>query len=130
MLMRLATFALAAAASVAGLSSAHAFEASFSWKGVAACSGGSPAFTIKGAPAGTAQLRFGLKDLNAIDFPHGGSTVAYAGKGTVPAGAINYRAPCPPAGEHHKYVWTIESLDASGKVLGKTQVSGVYPPQG
>jgi hypothetical protein len=126
--MRPATAALVIIATTAGLTSAHAFEASFSWKGISACSGGSPAFAIKGAPAGTTQLRFVLKDLNAMDFPHGGSTVAYIGKGSVPAGAISYRAPCPPPGEHHKYVWTIESVDASGKVLGKTQATGVYPP--
>jgi hypothetical protein len=127
---RSATTLFAVALLGLGAGEAQAFQANFSWHGVKACTGASPSFTIKGAPAGTAQLRFQLKDLNAIAFPHGGGTVAYSGNRLVPAGAIPYRAPCPPAGERHKYIWTIESLDASGNVLAKTQAAGVFPPKG
>jgi hypothetical protein len=107
---------------------AHAFDASFSWAGIPRCSTLSPAFTIRGAPAGTAKLRFLMTDNDAPDFPHGGSTVVYDGRGRVPQGAISYTGPCPP-GVTHKYVWTVEALDASGKVLGATRASGLFPPK-
>jgi phosphatidylethanolamine-binding protein (PEBP) family uncharacterized protein len=107
---------------------AFAMSASFSWTGIAACSGPSPAFTISGAPAGTASLRFAMRDRNAPDYNHGGGTVAFAG-GRVAQGAISYRGPCPPGGETHLYVWTIEALDASGKVLATTTAQGKFPPK-
>ena len=87
----------------------------------------SPAFALKDVPAGTKQLRFSMKDYNAPDFRHGGSTIAYGGQAKVPQGAINYVGPCPP-GEKHKYVWTAESLDGNGKVLKKATASGAFPP--
>lgn len=116
---------LLAAAMVAMPEQASAFSASFSWSGIAACGTTSPAFRISGAPAGTKQLRFRMVDLNAPDYPHGGSTVAYSG-GTVGRGAISYTGPCPPAGSKHTYRWTIEALDDGGKVLGTAAASGVF----
>ena len=107
---------------------ASAMSASFSWSGIAACSGPSPAFTITGAPSGTANLRFAMRDYDAPDFNHGGGTVAFAG-GKVAQGAISYRGPCPPGGQTHRYVWTIEALDASGKVLATTTAQGNFPPK-
>jgi phosphatidylethanolamine-binding protein (PEBP) family uncharacterized protein len=109
-------------------SPAFAMSASFSWKGIAACSGPSPAFAVSSAPAGTANLRFAMRDLDAPDFNHGGGTVAFAG-GKVAQGAISYRGPCPPGGQTHRYVWTIEALDASGKVLATTTAQGSFPPK-
>jgi hypothetical protein len=108
--------------------SAGAFEASFSWKGVEACSESSPAFQVKGAPVGTTRLRFQMQDRQVPTFPHGGGSVAFNGA-NVPAAAFHYQGPCPPAGAHHTYVWTVESLDASGKVLAKTTTTGVFPPE-
>jgi hypothetical protein len=77
---------------------AIAFSTSFSWAGIAACSSTSPAFRITAAPAGTKQLRFKMVDLNAPNYPHGGSTVACGGP-TVARGAISYVGPCPPPGQ-------------------------------
>jgi phosphatidylethanolamine-binding protein (PEBP) family uncharacterized protein len=107
---------------------ASAMSASFSWNGIAACSGPSPAFAVSGAPAGTANLRFAMRDQNVPDYNHGGGTVAFTG-GKVAQGAISYRGPCPPGGETHLYIWTIEALDASGKVLAATTAQGRFPPK-
>jgi phosphatidylethanolamine-binding protein (PEBP) family uncharacterized protein len=125
------SFAIAAVLptlALAAVSPASAMSASFSWKGIAACSGPSPAFSISGAPAGTANLRFAMRDYDAPDFNHGGGTVAFAG-GKVAQGAISYRGPCPPGGQTHRYVWTIEALDASGKVLATATAQGSFPPK-
>jgi phosphatidylethanolamine-binding protein (PEBP) family uncharacterized protein len=126
--MRSAAIGIILAAIALGPSPAFAMSASFSWAGVAACSGPSPAFTVTGAPAGTANLRFVMHDQNVPDFNHGGGTVPLAG-GKVAQGAISYRGPCPPGGETHVYVWTIEALDASGKVLATTTTQGRFPPK-
>jgi len=120
-----ATLALAI---LAIASPAFAMSASFSWNGIAACSGPSPAFTVSGAPAGTASLRFAMRDQNVPDYNHGGGTVSFAG-GKVAQGAISYRGPCPPGGQTHLYIWTIEALDGSGKVLATTTAQGKFPPK-
>jgi len=127
MKFKLNLFALALAA-LAAASPASAMSASFSWNGIAACSGPSPAFTVNGAPAGTASLRFAMRDQNVPDYNHGGGTVPY-GSGKVAQGAISYRGPCPPGGETHVYIWTIEALDGSGKVLTTTRAQGKFPPK-
>ena len=105
---------------------AASFSARFSWKGVPACGSVSPAFSISGAPPGTAGLAFVMHDRDAPDFQHGGSTVPYAGQGVVPRGAITYVGPCPPAGATHRYVWTIEALDGQGTTLGSTRATGSF----
>ena len=107
---------------------AFAMSASFSWNGIAACSGPSPAFAVLGAPAGTVSLRFAMRDQNVPDYNHGGGTVSFAG-GKVAQGAISYRGPCPPGGQIHLYIWTIEALDGSGKVLATTTAQGKFPPK-
>ncbi|MGB8278782.1 MAG: YbhB/YbcL family Raf kinase inhibitor-like protein [Methylovirgula sp.] len=105
---------------------ALAMNASFSWAGIAPCKRVSPAFMIEDAPAGTKRLRFMLHDEDAPHFHHGGSTVAYTGP-KVPQGAISYIGPCPPPGDAHHYVWTIEARDAKGHVLAKTTAAAVFP---
>ena len=105
---------------------ASSFSARFSWKGIPACSSVSPAFSISGVPPGTAALAFALHDREAPDFQHGGSTVAYTGKGVVSRGAITYVGPCPPSGTTHRYVWTIEALDGEGATLGSTNATGSF----
>ncbi|HEV7259465.1 MAG TPA: phospholipid-binding protein [Bosea sp. (in: a-proteobacteria)] len=112
---------------MAANSSAHAFSASFTWSGIGACGGTSPAFTIRSAPKGTASLRFAMRDYDAPNFRHGGSTVGYDGKGRVAQGAISYVGPCPPPGQTHRYIWTIEAVDGSGKVLGQAEAEGRFP---
>jgi phosphatidylethanolamine-binding protein (PEBP) family uncharacterized protein len=120
-------FGLAAALVLAEAHDASAFSASFSWSGINACGKTSPAFTIHDAPKGTESLRFAMSDKDAPSFRHGGSTVPYDGSGRVPEGAIDYIGPCPPAGAVHRYVWTIEALDKSGKVIARTTTEARFP---
>lgn len=105
---------------------AAAMSASFSWQGIAPCVHVSPPFVLKDVPGKTARLRFVMHDRNAPHFHHGGSTIVYTGP-QIARGAISYIGPCPPAGQKHHYVWTIEALDAGGHVLAKTTASGVFP---
>ena len=56
-----------------------------------------------------------------------GSAVPYRGTGPVPRGAIAYIGPCPPTGETHSYVWTVDALDASGARLASTTAGGRFP---
>ncbi len=106
---------------------ADAFSARFSWAGIPACEKISPAFELAGVPAGAKRLRFEMKDLDVPGFHHGGSTIAYEGD-KVRQGAIRYIGPCPPDGERHRYRWTIEALDALGKVLGSATAEAMFPP--
>jgi phosphatidylethanolamine-binding protein (PEBP) family uncharacterized protein len=114
-------------AMVAAPGEAKAFGARFSWAGIPACEKISPAFALAGVPPGTKQLRFAMKDLDVPTFHHGGSTIAYRGD-AVQKGAIRYIGPCPPRGERHRYRWTIEALDAAGKVLDATAATQTFPP--
>jgi phosphatidylethanolamine-binding protein (PEBP) family uncharacterized protein len=117
----------AAALVLASNHHASAFSAHFLWSGISACGRTSPAFTISDAPEGTESLRFMMSDKDAPNFRHGGSTVRYDGSGRVPEGAIDYIGPCPPAGVLHRYVWTVEALDKSGKIIARTAAEGRFP---
>lgn len=119
---------LAAVLALAATCDAAAFSAVFSWSGIGACGGTSPAFTIGDAPKGTASLRFMMRDRDAPQFQHGGGVVPYSGAGSVPQGAITYIGPCPPAGARHRYIWSIEALDKDGKTLARTTSEGPFPP--
>jgi phosphatidylethanolamine-binding protein (PEBP) family uncharacterized protein len=113
-----------AAFSIFGLSQqAFAMSASFRW-----CSG-SPEFQLRDVPGGTAKLDLRMTDLMVPSFRHGGGAVAYAGQATIPCGALagGFVGPSPPKGEVHTYRWTIEALDASGKVLGRTTAERKFP---
>jgi phosphatidylethanolamine-binding protein (PEBP) family uncharacterized protein len=121
------TFAAAALALTAGTGAAYAFGARFSWAGIPACEAISPAFELSGVPAGTKRLRFEMHDLNVPGFHHGGSTIAYEGD-AVKQGAIHYIGPCPPGGERHRYRWTIQALDAHGKVTATATATQTFPP--
>ena len=101
---------------------------SFSWSGIPACSGTSPAFRIANAPKGTVRLKLEMIDANVPMYRHGGSTVDYDGKGAVPRGAVNYTGPCPPPLAKHRYVWTVTALDAAGTPLGQAKAEGMFPP--
>jgi phosphatidylethanolamine-binding protein (PEBP) family uncharacterized protein len=114
-------------AMAAAPSRAEAFTARFSWAGIAACEKISPAFELAGVPTGTKRLRFEMHDLDVPTFHHGGSTIAYRGD-AVKQGAIRYIGPCPPRGERHRYRWTVEALNAAGKVLGTATASASFPP--
>ncbi|HET7848030.1 MAG TPA: YbhB/YbcL family Raf kinase inhibitor-like protein [Pseudolabrys sp.] len=108
-------------------SGAHAFGVKFSWAGIPACGKTSPEFHLSAVPRGATRLRFEMQDLNVPAFHHGGSTVAFTGE-TVKQGAIRYIGPCPPGGERHRYRWTVEALDASGKTLAATSATATFPP--
>lgn len=119
--------ALAALALAAPVASAADFSLRFSWAGIPACQTLSPAFELAGVPAGSKRLRFEMKDLDVPGFRHGGSTIAYE-RNSVRQGAIAYVGPCPPAGQRHRYRWTVEALDPTGKVLGTASAEAVFPP--
>jgi len=86
----------------------------------------SPAFTIHDAPKETASLHFIMSDKDAPHFQHGGSTVPYKGDGRVAEGAKDFIGPCPPAGAIHRYIWTIEALDKSGKIVARATAEGRF----
>jgi phosphatidylethanolamine-binding protein (PEBP) family uncharacterized protein len=118
---------LIAAAALTSPHSASAFSAKFSWQGIPPCSTTSPAFAVSGAPRGTAALAFTMRDRDAPDFQHGGSTVPYAGVGKVSKGSITYVGPCPPPGASHRYLWTVDALGRDGAALGSTTAEGRFP---
>jgi phosphatidylethanolamine-binding protein (PEBP) family uncharacterized protein len=100
----------------------------FSWIGTPPCASISPAFQLGGVPAGTKRLSFTMTDLNMPTFHHGGSTIVYDGN-AVSRGAISYTGPCPPRGERHNYRWTVQALNAAGKVLETGSAEAKFPPQ-
>jgi hypothetical protein len=104
-----------------------ALSVHFTWVGIPACASTSPAFELGGVPAGTKSLSFTMTDLNVPTFHHGGSTIAYTGD-SVSRGEISYTGPCPPRGEHHNYRWTVQALDAAGKVLDTGSADAMFPP--
>ena len=82
------------------------FAVTPTWEGVKACSGRpitspSPAFSLAGVPANTAELEFRMVDLDAPSFNHGGGKVRYAGRARIPPGAFQFIGPCPP--QTHRY---------------------------
>jgi len=99
----------------------------FSWVGIPACASTSPPFQLGNVPAGTKFLSFMMTDLNAPSFHHGGSTIPYSGN-YVRQGAIAYTGPCPPGGQRHNYRWSLQALDAAGKVLTKASAEATFPP--
>ncbi len=121
--------AMVAPLAVAGIAWAETpLTIDFSWTGTAACTAKPPAFSIGGVPAGTRKLLFAMKDLDMPSFNHGGGTIDYAGSGNIPAGAFSYTGPCPPGGSH-QYQWTVQALDASGRVLAAGQATKPFPPR-
>ncbi len=125
---RAAALLACSAAACLAASAAQAMSGAFSWHGIAPCVHVSPPFVLKDVPAKTTRLRFIMLDKDAPHFHHGGSTIIYAGP-QIPEGAISYIGPCPPAGQKHHYVWTIEALDSTGHVLAKTRAAGDFPPK-
>jgi phosphatidylethanolamine-binding protein (PEBP) family uncharacterized protein len=108
---------------VCGAVDADAMSASFRW-----CAG-SPEFTLSGVPAGAANLRFAMTDLDVPGYDHGGGTIRYDGVRTIPCGAFSgaFKGPSPPPGQVHRYRWKIEALGANGKALATTSAQRKYP---
>ena len=99
----------------------------FSWLGIPACTQISPPFQLSDVPEGTDRLTFNMTDRQVPTFHHGGSTIAYSGD-AVKRGAIRYTGPCPPGGQRHRYQWTVEALDAQGRVLSRASATETFPP--
>lgn len=108
------------------------FSFSFSWGDIKRCTSGNPntvfnpKFVIKNLPAGTSQVQFRLKDLNAPSYNHGGGRVSITNSGTVPSNVFKYKSPCPPGGQH-TYEWTAIARDANGKKLATARAQRKYP---
>ncbi len=108
-------------------SPAAAMSIEFSWKGYSACSSSSPGFTVKGVPSGTVKLLFRMVDMDMTSYPHGGGTIAYAGNNTIRPGAFFYTGPCPPPRKQHRYEWTVQAVDADGRVLDSASSRRKFP---
>lgn len=107
---------IAASLVLAMSTAASAMSMSFDWGPTKSCfDPKSPPISLSGVPKGTVKLRFKMVDLNAINYPHGGGTVAYSGKNKLPYGAFRYKGPCPPT--PHTYQFTVDALDKNGKEL-------------
>lgn len=117
---------------IAAPASAGAFEIGFDWGNIPRCTSGnpntvgSPAFTVRNAPAGTAQILFKLVDLDVPSYNHGSGVVPYNGGAKVDAGAFRYKSPCPPNGSH-TYQWIATAYDAGGKGLARATAERDYP---
>ena len=104
-------------------------EVQFDWTLQDKCNGTSPAFIVRGIPAGTASLSFRMTDLDVPSYDHGGGTVANDGSGKVARGAFTYVGPCPPSGSH-RYQFAVTALNASGDtILGRGTAMRVFPPK-
>jgi len=113
----------------ASIAQTTSFRVDFSWSGTAACfDPQSPPFSLVGVPAGTKQLKFAMRDLDAPNFQHGGGIVPYQGQNQIARGAFSYRGPCPPQGPHG-YQWTVEAQDDSGRTLATATVTKEFPPR-
>lgn len=108
------------------------FSFSFTWGDIKRCNSGNPntvfnpKFVLKNLPAGTSQVQFRLKDLNAPGYNHGGGKVSITKSGIVPSDAFKYKSPCPPGGQH-TYEWTAIARDANGKKLATARAQRKYP---
>lgn len=129
--MRKGLLWLAVMGLTASTATAANFTISFDWGKTPACNTGrakttgSPAFRVRGLPAGTDSVEFRMKDLNAPHYHHGGGKVRMSRDGTVPAGAFTYKGPCPPH-EVHSYRWSATARKG-GTVLGKATATRRFP---
>jgi len=123
MSLRFAVVILGGAVFFLTTSPALAFTATFSW-----CSG-SPAFTLKSVPKGTAKIEFWMRDLNKPEYNHGGGTVAYKGQSSIPCGAFNsgFNGPSPPPDQIHTYEFDIKAIGSNGETLAKTTARRKFP---
>jgi Raf kinase inhibitor-like YbhB/YbcL family protein len=103
----------------------------------------SPPLGWSGVPEGATELRLGLTDPDAPSgtFTHwlvDGIDPSSSGvdEGGVPAGGTEgtnsfgekgYGGPCPPrGGGPHRYVFTVEAIDAAGDVLATAELTTTY----
>jgi Raf kinase inhibitor-like YbhB/YbcL family protein len=103
----------------------------------------SPPLSWSEVPAEATELRISLRDPDAPrgTFTHWlvsgiDPTSSDVGQGTVPAGGTEetnsfgegaYGGPCPPSGDNpHRYVFTVEALDAAGDALVSAELTTTY----
>jgi Raf kinase inhibitor-like YbhB/YbcL family protein len=103
----------------------------------------SPPLSWSGVPEGATELRVSVTDPDAPSgtFTHWLVTgidpsSTDVGQGMVPAGGTEqtnsfgetgYGGPCPPRGKGpHRYVFTVQALDASGAVLASAELTTTY----
>lgn len=128
--MRILTTTLAALVLSAG-AAASEFTISFDWGDIPRCTSGrpntvgSPAFVLRGVPAGTTMIQFRLKDLNVPSYNHGGGTIRVGQNGKLPYGVFKYKSPCPPGGAH-TYEWTA-TAKAGNQTLATAKARRKYP---
>ena len=126
-----AVFLSLALLGLSATTAAAEFTISFQWGNTPACNTGrakkvaSPAFVVRGLPAGTETIQFRMKDLDAPNYNHGGGKVKIGQNGTVPAGAFKYKGPCPP-NQVHTYRWTA-TAKKGGKTLGRATAVRKFP---
>ena len=95
----------------------------FEWRLEHRCSKTSPVLIVTGVPTGAARLAANMIDNDMISYVHGGGSVDMPDQPNfeISSGALkNYKGPCPPNFSNfgHEYSWTVQAIDASGKVLG------------
>ncbi|MFZ1680256.1 MAG: YbhB/YbcL family Raf kinase inhibitor-like protein [Rhizobiaceae bacterium] len=105
---------------------AMAMSVSVSWGPTKACfDSKSPPMTVSGVPDGTRKLKIAMVDLDAPSYPHGGGTVSWAGKGSLPYGAFSYKGPCPPS--PHRYQFTVKAIGDGNKTLATAKATKRFP---
>tara|TARA_Y100001968_G_scaffold215440_1_gene198200 strand:- start:252 stop:659 length:408 start_codon:yes stop_codon:yes gene_type:complete len=110
------------------------FSFSFEWGDIKSCTTGrpnrvpNPIFSLENVPAGTAVIKFQMKDLNAPNYNHGGGSVEYSGGNTIQPGVFKYKSPCPP-GRVHTYRWKAIARDENGEKLAIATSKRDYPEQ-
>jgi Raf kinase inhibitor-like YbhB/YbcL family protein len=98
----------------------------------------SPPLRWTAPPSGTRSFRLTVIDTSAHDFVHWDARGIKASARGLPQGArapreglngfgsTGWGGPCPPAGPAHRYVFTLQALDAHGKVLASARLVGRY----
>jgi Raf kinase inhibitor-like YbhB/YbcL family protein len=103
----------------------------------------SPPLSWSGVPEDASELRLSVRDPDAPSgtFTHWlvagiDPSSSDVGQGMVPAGGAEetnsfgeeaYGGPCPPSGDDpHRYVFTLEALDAAGDVLASGELTTTY----
>ncbi|HEV8563761.1 MAG TPA: YbhB/YbcL family Raf kinase inhibitor-like protein [Actinomycetota bacterium] len=103
----------------------------------------SPPLSWSGVPEDATELRISLRDPDAPGgtFTHWlvagiDPSSSDVSQGMVPAGGTEktnsfgepaYGGPCPPPGDDpHRYIFTVEALDAAGDVLASAELTTTY----
>ena len=105
-------------------------DVGFDWSKTRRCTTASPEFTVGGAPAGSATLRFRMTDLDNPSWNHGGGDVKYTGPRIEGGALTGYNGPCPPGGTSHRYEFVVDALNAAGDtVVARGKIMRQFPPK-